>query len=398
VTEAISVLIVDDSALMRNLISRMVEATPGLAVAERAMNGVFALQKIPRCDPDVIVLDLEMPEMNGIDFLRERKKLGMDIPVVILSSIARRGAEITMEALSLGASDFIMKPTGSVSEDVRMVKDQLTDMLLAYGAQYRARKGKNVPKASLDHLSRTREIDAEVQPAQTRSPVAPYVSSTSATDSFRSSRTTGLEKAAERPKPLRKPAPTEIIALGISTGGPNALREVFSKLDPDLSQPVVVVQHMPPGFTAEFAKSLDRLCPLDVKEAEDGDLIKSGRILIAPGDKHIEVEKRALAAVVHLSDAPPVNGHRPSADVLFASVAREYGNRAMGVIMTGMGRDGARELGSIYREGGITIGQNEASSVVYGMPKVAWELGHVMEQVGLESMAERICALAKEQR
>lgn len=394
-TEAISVLIVDDSALMRNLISRMVEATPGLAVAERAMNGVFALQKIPRCDPDVIVLDLEMPEMNGIGFLRERKKLGMDIPVVILSSVARRGAEITMEALSLGASDFIMKPTGSVSEDVRMVKDQLTDMLLAYGAQYRARKGKYVPKASLEHLSRTRDVDLEPQSAPIRAS-APYPSSTA--DTLRQARPVTLAKPAERPTPLRKPATTEIIALGISTGGPNALREVFAKLDPDLSQPVVVVQHMPPGFTAEFAKSLDRLCPLEVKEAEDGDLIKSGRILIAPGDKHIEVEKRALASVARLSDAPPVNGHRPSADVLFASVAKEYGNRAMGVIMTGMGRDGARELGSIYREGGITLGQNEVSSVVYGMPKVAWELGHVMEQVGLESMAERICALAKEQR
>ena len=394
-TEAISVLIVDDSALMRNLISRMVENTPGLAVAERAMNGVFALQKIPRCDPDVIVLDLEMPEMNGIEFLRERRRLGIEIPVVILSSIARRGAEITMEALSLGASDFIMKPTGSVSEDVHTVKDQLTDMLLAYGAQYRARRGKNIPQASLDHLTRTREIDPEPAPAP-RAPSAPAAYEAART--VPPTRPVAAPKTAERPKPLRKPATTEIIAIGISTGGPNALREIFAKLDPDLSQPVVVVQHMPPGFTAEFAKSLDRLCPLDVKEAEDGDLIQSGRILIAPGDKHIEVEKRALAAIARLSDAPPVNGHRPSADVLFASVAREYGNRAMGVIMTGMGRDGARELGSIYREGGITLGQNEASSVVYGMPKVAWESGHVMEQVGLESMAERICALAKEQR
>ncbi len=394
-TEAISVLIVDDSALMRNLISRMVENTPGLAVAERAMNGVFALQKIPRYDPDVIVLDLEMPEMNGIEFLRERRRLGIEIPVVILSSIARRGAEITMEALSLGASDFIMKPTGSVSEDVHTVKGQLTDMLLAYGTQYRARRGKKVPQASLDHLTRTREIDLEPAPAS-RIPSAP--SAFEAARTVRPIRPAASPIPAERPKPLRKPATTEIIAIGISTGGPNALREIFAKLDPDLSQPVVVVQHMPPGFTAEFAKSLDRLCPLDVKEAEDGDLVQSGRILIAPGDKHIEVEKRPLAAIARLSDAPPVNGHRPSADVLFASVAREYGNRAMGVIMTGMGRDGARELGSIYREGGITLGQNEASSVVYGMPKVAWESGHVMEQIGLESMAERICALAKEQR
>lgn len=385
-SDAISVLVVDDSALMRNLISRMVEAVPGLAVADRAMNGNFALQKIPRCDPDVIVLDLEMPEMNGIEFLRERKKRGIEIPVVILSSIARRGAEITMEAIALGASDFIMKPSGSVSEDVHTVQHQLADMLLAYGAQYRAKRGKPVPSASAERLARPAEYDTQPKAAPAAGPVpAPRAKAPEA-------------PPAAKPRPARKPADIEIIALGISTGGPNALREVFARLDPDLPQPILVVQHMPAGFTAEFAKSLDRLCPLEVKEAEDGDVVKSGRILIAPGDKHIEVEKRALATVARLSDAPPVNGHRPSADVLFASVAKEFGNRAMGVIMTGMGRDGAKELGTLYREGGITLGQDQSSCVVYGMPKVAFELGHVMEQVPLDRMAERICALAKERR
>ncbi|HCM28842.1 MAG TPA: chemotaxis response regulator protein-glutamate methylesterase [Treponema sp.] len=376
VSDAISVLIVDDSALMRNLISRMIEATPGLAVAERAMNGVFALQKITRCDPDVIVLDLEMPEMNGIEFLRERKRLGIEVPVIILSSIARRGAEITMEALALGASDFIMKPSGSVSEDIHTVKDLLTGMLLAYGSQFRIRRGK--PPSSM--AAESRSAPRQVPPAELHTAAQPA--------------------RAEAPKPerMRKSANTELIVIGISTGGPNALREVFSKLDPDLSAPIVVVQHMPAGFTAEFAKSLDRICPLEVKEAEDGDLVKSGRVLIAPGDKHIEIERRSLAAVARLSDEPPVNGHRPSADVLFASAAREFGNRTLGVIMTGMGRDGARELGSIYREGGITLGQNEASCVVYGMPRVAYEVGHVMEQVSLDKMAERICAIAKERR
>lgn len=186
--------------------------------------------------------------------------------------------------------------------------------------------------------------------------------------------------------------------MGISTGGPNALREVFAKIDADLSQPILVVQHMPPGFTEEFAKSLDKICPLDVKEAADGDMLRPGRILIAPGDKHILVEKRQLGVVARLSDAALENGHRPSADVLFESAARIYGNRVMGVIMTGMGRDGARELGSIYREGGITLGQDEASCVVYGMPKVAFELGHVTQQVSLLDMAEVISRLAKQYR
>jgi two-component system chemotaxis response regulator CheB len=375
VADEISVLIVDDSALMRNLISRMVEATPGLTVADKAMNGIFALQKIPRCNPDAIVLDLEMPDMNGIEFLKERKKQGITIPVIILSSIARRGAEITMEALALGASDFIMKPSGSVSEDITTVKDTLTNLLLAYGGQYRRTQGKKVLSPA-EYVKKPEAVAALESVLHKPGPVVP----------------------AAPPTPIRKPGNTEIIAIGISTGGPDALRVVFANLDADLKQPILVVQHMPAGFTLEFAKSLDRLCPLEVKEAEEGDLIRPGRVLIAPGNKHIEVERKSLASIIHLSDAPPVNGHRPSADVLFASVAMAYTNHTLGVIMTGMGRDGAQQLGTIYKEGGITLGQDEASAVVYGMPRVAYELGHVMEQVPLDKMASRICAVAKAQR
>ncbi len=372
--DPVSVLVVDDSALMRNLISKIIEATPGLSVADKAMNGVFALQKIPRCDPDVIVLDIEMPEMNGIEFLKERKRLGLDIPVIILSSVAKEGAQVTIEALSLGASDFITKPSGSVSSDIHTVAGELSRLLLAYGTQHQRRKGKTPPRY---------EFEA---PERMFAP-APLLE----------------ERAAERargepPKPSRQPGPLEAIAIGISTGGPNALREVFAKIDADLQQPVLVVQHMPPGFTEEFAKSLDRICPLDVKEAADGDILRPGRVLIAPGDKHIVVERRPLGVVARLSDAPPENGHRPSADILFASVARIYGNRVMGVIMTGMGRDGARELGTIYKEGGLTLGQDEASCIVYGMPKVAFELGHVSQQVGLTDMASTISRLAKQYR
>jgi two-component system chemotaxis response regulator CheB len=378
VADEISVLIVDDSALMRNLIGRMVEATPGLVIADKAMNGLFALQKIPRINPDVIILDLEMPEMNGIEFLKERKKQGIKIPVIILSSIARRGAEITMEALALGASDFVQKPSGSVSEDVGSVKDTLIPMLLGYGGQYRRLTGKKV-LAPHEYPPKTGVPAAEAAPH--RPGIGPAPSA-----------------PASPPGQIRKPGKTEIIAIGISTGGPDALRVVFSKLDADLQVPIVVVQHMPAGFTTEFAKSLDRLCPLEVKEAEDGDLIRPGRILIAQGNKHLEVERKSLSSVARLSDSPQVSGHRPSADVLFASVAVSYTNHALGVIMTGMGRDGAQQLGTIYKEGGMTLGQDEASAVVYGMPRVAWEQGHVQEQVPLNNMARRICEIAKTAR
>ena len=380
-SDEVSVLIVDDSALMRNLIGHMVDDTPGLAVAEKAMNGKFALDKIPRVNPDVIVLDLEMPEMNGIEFLKEREKQGIKIPVVILSSVARRGAEITMQALSLGASDFIQKPSGSVSEDIHLVRDTLVEKLLGYGSAYRRSQGKKVLAPSEykeKEVKKGTSTNADLLSYLTHPPVV---------------------EPAKPPAQLRKPANTEIIAIGISTGGPDALRVVFSQLDKDLKVPIVVVQHMPPGFTNEFAKSLDRICPLDVKEAEDGDSIQSGRILIAQGNKHLEVERKSITnPVVRLSSTPLVSGHRPSADVLFASVAMAYQNHALGVIMTGMGRDGANQLGTVYREGGMTLGQDEASAVVYGMPRVAYELGHVMEQVSLDRMARRICDVAKTPR
>jgi len=382
VANEISVLIVDDSAMMRNLIGRMVEETPGLAIAEKAMNGIFALQKIPRVNPDVICLDLEMPEMNGIEFLKERKKQGIDIPVVILSSIAEKGAKITMEALSLGANDFVTKPSGAVSMDIQSVQATLVPMLLGYGGTYRRNHGKKVLTA--EELSREPS-----KPLPKNPDILSHLNLTG----------TPLAEPAKPPTRIRQPGKTELIAIGISTGGPDALRQVFAKLDADLNLPILVVQHMPPGFTMEFAKSLDRICPLDVKEAADGDPIKPGQILIAQGNKHLEVERKTLSQpVVRLSDAPLVSGHRPSADVLFASVAVSYTNRALGVIMTGMGRDGAQQLGTIYKEGGMTLGQDEKSAVVYGMPRVAYELGHVMEQVSLENMARRICDVAKTPR
>ncbi len=370
--DKISVLIVDDSALMRNLIGRIVESDSSIEVAGKAMNGVFALAKLEKLDPDVIILDLEMPEMNGIEFLRERQKRNLQIPVIILSSHAAEGAQITMEALSLGASDFILKPTGTDQNELRTVQKTLLEMIHAYGGKYHQKRSKasEVPvRTSMETL------------VETQTPIPK------------------LEKPPVRvqpPVPKRQPGPIEIVAIGISTGGPNALREIFPLLNPDFPAPVVVVQHMPPGFTEEFAKSLDRICALEVKEAAEGDILRPGRILIAPGNRHLVVEKRPLAAVAHILDTPPVNGHRPSADVLFESVAKNYGNRALAVIMTGMGKDGATQIGAIYREGGITLGQDEETCIVYGMPRVAFENGFIHQQVSLRDMAQTINRLVKE--
>jgi len=367
----IRVLIVDDSALMRNLIGRIVESDPALALVGKAMNGAFALKKLETLDVDIIVLDLEMPEMNGIEFLKKRKELKLETPVIILSSVARRGAEITMEALALGAADFIKKPSGSVSEDIHSVGEHLIALLKAYGGGRRS--GWAPPPA---------KTDAWV-PASTTTVSTPVVAPAS--------------KPLNLPTgPLRPHSGLQLCVIGISTGGPNALRQVFSALDADFPLPIVVVQHMPAGFTAEFAKSLDKNCPLEVKEAEEGDLVKKGRILIAPGDWHIEVEKRSLAAIVHLNQNELTNGHRPSAGVLFRSAAKQYGSSVLAVIMTGMGRDGAAEIGEVYKAGGLTLAQDEGSSVVFGMPRVAIELGNVEKVVSLGEMATALNKLSKE--
>lgn len=377
--DPISVLIVDDSAMMRNLIGRIVESHEDLTVAGKAMNGMFALQKMPRLEPDVIVLDIEMPEMNGIEFLKEKNKLGNDIPVIVLSAVATKGAKVTMEALSLGASDFITKPSGTISHDIQSVGERLIQLVLAFGQDYRRRRG-------------PRTVKRPAAPAPSFKPAAEKVATPVRTSPAMPIGTSHWEKYT----PSRETGKVQIMAIGISTGGPNALRKVFADFDPDLPIPVIVVQHMPAGFTEEFAKSLDRICPLEVKEAADGDLLKPGRILIAPGDYHVQVTRKSLGAIVNVVSKDPVNGHRPSVDVLFESVAAEYKNESIAAIMTGMGKDGARQIGKIYSEGGMTLAQDEETSIVYGMPKVAVEHGYIREVLPLGEMASRLCQLAKE--
>lgn len=413
----IQVLICDDSALMRNLISRIVDSTKGLHTVGTAMNGKFCLQKIPTLQPDIIILDIEMPEMNGVEFLKERKKQGIDIPVIILSSVATKGAAVTMQCLELGANDFITKPAGSISSNIASVGSDLVERIASYGRRYAFNKGKEVYPLDF-YMQQAKEKEEEETAAQAAKTLekstaqakqkvgllkkaetsgivmqSTSVPKTSFSTSFPTAQT---KKEPAVIEPVRKSGAIDIVAIGISTGGPNALREVFAKIDPKLNRPILVVQHMPAGFTKEFAASLDRICPLAVKEAEDGDLIHPGQIYIAPGDYHIVVEKSTLCNVIKLSKAPQRNGHRPSADVLFESVAKIYQNRALGVIMTGMGKDGAAQLAELRKQGAWTLGQDEKTSIVYGMPKAAWELGAVQKQVSLDKMADEISTLVRE--
>ena len=399
--EDIAVAICDDSALMRNLISRVIEDTEGLSVAGKAMNGQFLVEKLSLFKPDVIILDIEMPVMTGVEFLRWRKQNKVDVPVIILSSIAEKGAAVTIECLELGAADFITKPNGSISADISSVSDRLIELIASYGGSYARRHGKQVRSSDFfANLGSDRLVERKLASKMGAEKAKEFLSSTQAKTTVGAPSLASAAGAAKGPaviEPLRKPGKIEVIAIGISTGGPNALRDVFKMIDPHLKQPVLVVQHMPAGFTKEFANSLNKICALNVKEAEDNEPIESGNIYIAPGNYHIYVEQTPLGKkMLRLSQEPQRNGHRPSADVLFESVAKIYQNRALGVIMTGMGRDGAVQLAEMRKQGAWTLGQDEASAIVYGMPKVAFELGGVQKQVPLEKMADEISKLARE--
>ncbi len=323
----VRVLVVDDSALMRKLIPRMIEEDASIEVVGTAIDGQFALKKIADLSPDVVTLDLEMPGLNGIDTLKEITRRWR-LPVIVVSSHSTTGAAITLKALAHGAVDFVAKP-----QDV---------------------------SARLPEISA--ELIRKIHIAAQSSGVHPQLLSG--------------DSPVEQSVKLQPLAPTQIIAIGVSTGGPNALQYMFSRLPAEFSGSILVVQHMPDGFTEMFAKRLDDCCPIRVKEAQSGDLLIAGRALISPGNRHLKVKKLPLGNVALLADEPAVNGHRPSADVLFQSVALEFGAQSMAVIMTGMGEDGAAGMGAVQAAGGYTVAQSQETCVVFGMPKVAIEMGY----------------------
>lgn len=339
----VRVLVVDDSALMRKLIPQILETDSSIQVVGTAMDGNFGLKKIGELKPQVVTLDLEMPEMNGIDTLKEIMRHHR-LPVIVVSSHSTEGASVTLKALSLGAFDFVAKPN-----DVSARMPEIARELIA-------------------------KIKAAAQSRGVRvTPVAQPSSSA---------------KVALNAKTL----PTRVVAIGISTGGPNALQYVLSQLPGDFPGTILVVQHMPEGFTEMFARRLDEVSAIAVKEAQSGDVLLAGRALICPGSRHMKVKRLPLGDVAVLSDEPRVNGHRPSVDVLFHSVAEEFGSKGVAVLMTGMGEDGAQGMGSVKAAGGMTIAQSEDSCVVFGMPKVAIERGFAVRVVGLEAMANVLMA------
>ncbi len=348
--QQVRALVVDDSALMRKLLPQIIERDGSIQVVGTAMDGEFALKKIEELKPDVITLDLEMPRMDGMETLRQiTRRYGL--PVIIVSSHTTEGASATFKALNQGAFDFIAKPKDALSSNMEEIARDLVTKIRA---------------AAMSRLVPKREIQLNFERVQ----------------------------KVSRVRPLAR----KIVAIGISTGGPNSLQYVLSQLPADFPASIVVVQHMPEGFTELFARRLDECCAVDVKEAQTGDLLLAGRVLICPGNRHIKVRRMPQASVAILNDDPHVNGHRPSADVLLYSVASEFGTDALGILMTGMGEDGAEGLGAMRRAGALTIAQDEQSSIVFGMPRAAIERGYAVRVVPLDAMANAIqinCAVER---
>jgi two-component system chemotaxis response regulator CheB len=348
----VRVLVVDDSALMRKLIPQILARDNEIEVVGTAMDGAFGLKKIEDLRPDVVTLDLEMPRMDGMEMLRQITRRSR-VPVIIVSALSTEGAMATFKALALGAFDFVAKPRDAASSHM----DEIALDLIA--------------KIKTAARNKPRDTLLSTLPEHVRA-----------------------TKPSSRPR--REPA--RIIAIGVSTGGPNALQYFLAKLPGDFPGSIVVVQHMPEGFTNMFANRLDECCTVDVKEAQSGDLLIAGRVLICPGNRHIKVRRMPLGSTVVLTDDPRLNGHRPSVDVLFRSVAAEFADRAVGVLMTGMGEDGAAGLGLIKHAGGVTIAQNEESCVVFGMPKAAIEKGYAMRVVPLDSLASTLVSQCRPER
>jgi two-component system, chemotaxis family, protein-glutamate methylesterase/glutaminase len=340
-SERIRVLVVDDSALMRKLIPAILERDPSIEVVGTAMDGAFALKKIEEFHPDVITLDLEMPRMDGIEALRLIMRRA-PMPVIVVSTHSKEGAYSTFKALALGAIDFVAKPRNAAAGHLDAIAVEL------------------IEKIKVAKRASGRQIRASV----------------------------AVETKPQQKKPSRPTLPpSRVVAIGISTGGPNALQYVLAQMPADFSATILIVQHMPEGFTEMFAKRLNECCALDVQEARSGDLLVAGRVLICPGNRHIIARRMPRGDMAVLSDGPPVNGHRPSADVLFRSVAQAFAMTSVGVLMTGMGEDGAEGLGAIKAAGGMTVAQSEDSCVVSGMPRAAILKGHANKIVPLDGMS-----------
>ncbi|MBI9114600.1 protein-glutamate methylesterase/protein-glutamine glutaminase [Sanguibacter suaedae] len=357
----IRVLVVDDSVVIRRLVVQALESDPDVEVVATAANGRIALTKVEQLAPDAVTMDIEMPELNGVEAVRELRKRGHRMPIVMFSTLTERGATATLDALSAGASDYVAKPSnvGSINESLKAVADQLIPKIRAL-----------VPHTRSTATTRTRPGAAPLPAAA--SPARSVVLRTDA-----------------RRHPVRA------VVLGCSTGGPEALSRVIERITEPLPVPMLVVQHMPAVFTRQLAHRLDRLGPSTVHEAEDGQELLAGHVYIAPGDTHLQIDGRGGRYRARITHGPPVNFCRPSVDVMFRSVLDVVGPEILGVILTGMGADGKAGAGAIAEAGGTVVVQDEETSVVWGMPGATASAGYAHRVLPVLEIGHTISAITQ---
>ena len=354
--DKIKVIVVDDSAFMRKAISDMIESEKNFEVVAKLRDGRELVEKVDQINPDIITLDVHMKDLDGLETLKELKRLGKSYPVIMLSSSTTEGSELTLECLDNGAISFIAKPSGSISLDIAKVKENLIEEIKSIISNNKAKRR----AAILNTRYRTLKEDTTIK---------------------------------ENTIPLNlKNKKIDAVVIGASTGGPKALQEVLTKLPANLGVPVLVVQHMPEGFTKVFAERLNKICNMSVIEAEEGMSINKGNIYIAKGGYHMTVTTKGT---IHLNEEPPIWGVRPAADKLFDSAIKLYKDNLISVILTGMGKDGANGTVHVKDHGGITISEDKSTCTIYGMPKAAFETGKVDLVVPLDKVADKIIKIVK---
>lgn len=350
--QPIRVVVVDDSAVVRRFLVRALEQNNDITIAGVAENGQAGVKTVAETAPDLVILDIEMPVMDGLEALREIRRAQPRLPVIMFSTLSSRGAIATLKAISLGATDYVTKPTqlADVTQVAHSIQRELVPKIRALGAAARLQQ-RVLPQAA-----------AAVVP--------------------------------QRPAPLPLKVEPEILGIGVSTGGPQALTKILSPLPADFGLPIVIVQHMPPIFTASLADRLNHLCALDVREAVDGEILKQGMVRIAPGDYHLAVARRGGRLLTQLAQSPPENSCRPAVDPLFRSLARECRQHAVVAILTGMGQDGLIGCRAVRDSGGYVVAQDQESSTIWGMPRSVVEAGLANEVSNLRDLPSRFIGIA----
>ncbi|MFZ4062097.1 MAG: protein-glutamate methylesterase/protein-glutamine glutaminase [Polynucleobacter sp.] len=375
--EKVRVLIVDDSAVMRKIIASALQKEPSIEIAGFAANGLQAIEAIQTCNPDVMTLDIEMPEMDGLTALREIRKDNKYLPIIMFSSLTHKGAQAAVMALTAGASDYVGKPAntaGGIDDAFKVLETELIPKIIGLAKRVKSRRAREGQSA---------ENQKSVMPEALKKPVAIKPIIPIKPDSFVAR---ALGKATSGI--LAKPA--EAVCIGVSTGGPEALMQLFGAFNAPLSVPVFIVQHMPADFTALLAARLSATGVMTVKEAEEGEIAEIGMVYIAPGGFHMTLSRPGTKTIIHLNTEPPENSCRPAADVLFRAAAQVYGHSLLAVILTGMGYDGLKGSQVIKEKGGQVIAQDEATSVIWGMPGAVAQAGLADGVLPIDQIADEI--------